>query len=138
LAEARFLTGNGITLCYECHREVHAGFNGRPDLSLPMDAQGGEKIATMQRLYGALYEDAEDRGLERDDFYFVSDPVLGRFKALQGFPRRTSFPGSRIRQAFLIWWQCQRPIAETIAAANGFNVSTAPRYPGTIYIYLDK
>src|SRR5690349_8596450 len=35
--EARFLTGNGITLCRTCHKEVHAGFNGKPDMSLPMD-----------------------------------------------------------------------------------------------------
>ena len=47
LSEARFLTGNGITLCQPCHREVHAGFNGKPDLSEPMDAQGGQKIETL-------------------------------------------------------------------------------------------
>ncbi len=58
LPEARFQTGNGITLCRDCHREVHGGFNGRADLSLPMDAQGGEKIDTMERLYAVLRDDA--------------------------------------------------------------------------------
>ena len=41
LAEAEFRTGNGITLYSTCHREMHQGFNARPDLSVPMDAQGG-------------------------------------------------------------------------------------------------
>jgi 5-methylcytosine-specific restriction endonuclease McrA len=50
LAEPQFETGNGITLCSTCHREAHRGFNARPDLSLPVDAQGGEKLAAMERL----------------------------------------------------------------------------------------
>lgn len=45
--EAQFQTGNGITLCKKCHTEAHTGFNRRPDLSLPMNAQGGEKIETL-------------------------------------------------------------------------------------------
>src|ERR1700688_4585930 len=44
LKAARFETGNGITLCPDCHRQTHVGFNSRLGLSLPMDAQGGEKI----------------------------------------------------------------------------------------------
>src|ERR1700676_259380 len=47
LKAARFETGNGITLCPDCHRQTHVGFNSRPGLSLPMDAQGGEKIEMM-------------------------------------------------------------------------------------------
>src|SRR4051812_14246654 len=42
LAAAEFQTGNGITLCASCHKEMHDGFNGRPDLGLPVDAQNGE------------------------------------------------------------------------------------------------
>ncbi|WP_414676703.1 HNH endonuclease [Longimicrobium sp.] len=41
LSEARLQTGNGITLCRLCHRKPHEAFNQRPDLRLPMDAQGG-------------------------------------------------------------------------------------------------
>lgn len=40
----QFETGNGITLCRQCHREPHVAFNGRPDLMLPMDYQGGENL----------------------------------------------------------------------------------------------
>jgi len=106
LPEAKFQTGNGITLCRDCHREVHGGFNGRRDLQQPMDAQGGEKIDMMERLYGALCEDARERGIMRDDLYFVGDTVLARFKMFQGFDPWTPFPGCRIEQAHLIWRQC--------------------------------
>jgi hypothetical protein len=71
LAEAQFQTGNGITLCSTCHREMHQGFNARPDLSVPVDAQGGEKLAAMERLYSILTDDAVERGLMREDFYFL-------------------------------------------------------------------
>ncbi len=50
LSNAQFEPGNGITLCRKCHKQVHGGFNGKPDMGLPMDAQGGEKaedISTM-------------------------------------------------------------------------------------------
>lgn len=47
LPEAKYETGNGITLCRECHKGVHRGFNGRPDLFMPMDEQGGEKLDYM-------------------------------------------------------------------------------------------
>src|SRR3546814_16171234 len=45
LAEPQFETGNGITLCSACPREVHRGFNARPALSYPADATGGENLA---------------------------------------------------------------------------------------------
>jgi hypothetical protein len=61
LPGAQFQTGNGITLCDECHREAHRHFNGRADLDLPMDAQGGEKLDLMERLYGALLGDAVEQ-----------------------------------------------------------------------------
>src|SRR5260221_918233 len=51
LAEPQFETSNGITLCSTCHREMHRGFNARPDLSLPVDSQGGEKFALMDQLH---------------------------------------------------------------------------------------
>ncbi|HEY3783363.1 MAG TPA: hypothetical protein VGL56_19960 [Fimbriimonadaceae bacterium] len=54
LAEARFMTGNGVTLCSRCHAGVHEGFNGCPDLGQPMDAEGGEKIELLADIFMQL------------------------------------------------------------------------------------
>ena len=137
LSDAMFQTGNGITLCRKCHRQLHRGFNGRPDLSLPMDAQGGEKIAYMERMYCILATDAEERGLLRDDFYFISDEVLARFKELQEFDPATSFPGSRVQQAYLIWAQCSLGVRKVLAEANGFPMTELPILPGEAYVVFD-
>jgi hypothetical protein len=134
LKAARFDTGNGITLCNDCHREAHSGFNGSPDLSLPMDAEGGEKLEIMERLYSILATDAKERGTLCDDFYFISDDVLGRFKMFQGFDYFTPFPGCRLEQAFLIWAQCSLNTRQAIASANGFDLPRDPLMPGTAFI----
>jgi hypothetical protein len=117
LKNAQFHTGNGITLCADCHREVHSGFNGRSELSLPMDAEGGEKIEMMERLYSILSTDAKERGALRDDFYFISDDTLGRFKMFQGFDYFTVFPGSRIEQAYYIWAQTPLNMRQAVLKA---------------------
>lgn len=134
---AQFDTGNGITLCHACHKEVHAGFNGRPDMSLPVDAQGGEKLASMERLYSILLDDAIERGLMCDDFYFLSDEVLGSFKRMQGYDLSTYFPGSRIEQAYLILAETERQMRKAIAEANGFKLSDKPMLPGGMMIAFD-
>lgn len=131
LAEAAFQTGNGITLCRKCHRGVHAGYNGRADLQLPMDAQGGEKIDTMERLYGALCEDAKERGSGREDYYFLSDSVLARFKMFQGFDSDAEFPGTRIEQAFLIWRASSQHTLRALLATKVVRLHPRQRPIGT-------
>ncbi|MFN4009860.1 MAG: HNH endonuclease [Pannonibacter sp.] len=135
---AQFDTGNGITLCRECHKEVHAGFNGRPDMSLPVDAQGGEKLASMERLYSILLDDAVERGLMREDFYFLSDEVLGSLKRMQGYDLNTYFPGSRLEQAYLILAEPELQMRQAIAEANGFKLSDSPLLPGGMVIVFDN
>lgn len=130
LIEAQFQTGNGITLCKKCHTEAHAGFNGRPDLSRPMDSQGGEKIETLCALFGLLVQDAQNRQLLHDDFYYLSDSVLAKFKMLQGFDPFSDFPGYRLEQAYLIWCQCPLQLLNAIAEANGLPQSSEPILPG--------
>jgi len=120
MPEAAFQVGNGITLCQGCHRIVHRGYNGRPDLNMPMDGQGGEKIDIMEDLYGRLFVDGERRGLLDSNYYYLSDSVLAKFKMFQGFDWSTPFPGSRIEQAYLIWRQSPKGITDAILAANGF------------------
>jgi hypothetical protein len=70
-----------------------------------MDAQGGEQIERLAVLYAMLYDDASTRGLLRDDFYFLSDSVLSKFKMFQGFDPYWEFVGYRIEQAGRIWNQ---------------------------------
>lgn len=77
--------GNGITLCHDCHREPHGEFNGRPDVTLPLGAQGGDDQDLAARLYGALLEDANDRRIEHDEFYFIRNKMLQFFVAVQGY-----------------------------------------------------
>jgi hypothetical protein len=138
LAEAQFQTGNGITLCSTCHREMHRGFNARPDLSVPVDAQGGEKLAAMERLYSILTDDSVERGLMREEFYFLSDELLASFKRMQGYDPATYFPGSRIEQAYLILAEGEFGMRRAIAEANGVPMTDQPLLPGGLYLVLPK
>jgi hypothetical protein len=137
LAGAQFETGNGITLCRDCHKEAHGGFNGRPDLSLPVDSQGGEKLELMERFYSILLDDAVERGLLRDEFYFLGDNVLGTFKKIQGFNLSTMFPGSRLEQAYLILSECEEALRNAVAKANGFSAGAEALLPGGIMLCFD-
>lgn len=136
LAAAQFQTGNGITLCSRCHKEVHRGFNARPDLSLPVDAQGGEKLPFMERLYSILTDDAVERGLMVEEFYFLSDEVLACFKRMQGYATTTHFPGSRIEQAYLILAEGELETRRAMARANGIPMTDQPLLPGGMYLVL--
>ncbi len=134
LPEAEYETGNGITLCRECHKQVHRGFNGRPDLLEPMDAQGGEKLEVMERLYCILDQDAVERGLIDTNFYDMCDQVLAKFKLFQGFAPDTSFPGPPVRQAYLIWAQTSLRMRRALAEADGFPMTDQPILPGEAYV----
>ncbi|MFC3625187.1 HNH endonuclease [Vogesella amnigena] len=134
LKVAQFQTGNGITLCRKCHHIFHEGFNGVPDMLLPMDAQGGEKIEEICALYGILSEDASIRGNINDNFYYISDSVLAIFKKLQGFSPDVKFPGERIQQAYLIWRQSPNELLNAVFVANGLIPRTDPILPGITII----
>lgn len=137
LPAAQFQTGNGITLCRDCHRDTHLGFNGRPDLSLPVDAQGGEKLDRMERLYSILVDDAVERGMMCDEYYYLSDDVLEAFRRMQGYGPETSFPGSRIEQAFLILAETEHDVRAAIAAANGFASPGTTMLPGGLMLTVE-
>jgi len=118
LPEASLQVGNGITLCRICHKHPHEMFNRRPNLDLPMDAQGGEKIDLMTCYFYLLLADARERGLLCDRFYFLSDGVLQTFKRFQEYDS-VIFPGTRVEQAYLIWRQGSRRVRDAILRANG-------------------
>ena len=136
IVDAQFQTGNGITLCSKCHKEMHQGFNARPVLSLPVDAQGGEKLRSMERLYSILTDDAVERGLMRDEFYFLSDEFLSLFKRIQGYDASTYFPGSRIEQAYLILAEGEASVRRALAEINGVPMPDRPLLPGGLCLVL--
>ncbi|MGH6846826.1 MAG: hypothetical protein ACREC0_05145 [Methylocella sp.] len=138
LAEPQFEPGNGITLCSTCHREMHRGFNARPDLSLPVDAQGGGKLASMERLCSILTDDAVERDLMRDEFYFLSDELLASFKRMQGYDPATYFPGSRVEQPYLILAEGELGMRRAMAKADGVPMTDQPLLPGGLYLVFPE
>ena len=126
MPEARFQTGNGITLCESCRREAHHGFNGRPDMSLLMDEQGGEKLEILAELYRTLLENAVERGILRDDFYHLDEHVVERFRYFQGFKSKAPIQGGPLEQAYRIWNQSPRSTRDAILIANGFDPNVLP------------
>lgn len=115
---------------------MHRGFNARPDLTLPADAQGGEKLASMERLYSILTDDAVERDLMREEFYFLSDQLLASFKRMQGYDPTTYFPGSRVEQAYLILAEGELGARRAMAEANGVPMIDEPLLPGGLYMVL--
>lgn len=122
LSYARFDTGNGISLCHDCHSEAHVGFNGRPDLDKPMDAQGGEKLEIALDFLSALLDRAREEDILRDDFYFFSDAALRTLKLAQSIEENVVFPGLRLEQAWRIWRQTPRSVLKALFKANGFTL----------------
>ncbi|WP_461602316.1 HNH endonuclease [Aeromonas rivipollensis] len=137
LAEAHLQTGNGISLCRSCHKQPHEVFNRRPNLNLPMDAEGGEDIELLTEFFWRLLTDAKERNLLRDDFYFLSDHALGAFKITQGFAPHTPFPGGRLEQAYLIWRQTPRGMLDAVLAANGFALPPGFIQQGHLTVWFD-
>jgi hypothetical protein len=138
IAATQFETGNGITLCSNCHREMHEGFNGRPDLAQPVDAQGGEKLQKMERLYSILTDDAVERGLTHEEFYFLSDNTLASFKKMQGYPIATYFPGARVEQAYLILAECELKIRQSTVELDGMPMPNKPLLPGGLFLVFPE
>lgn len=138
IAHAQFDTGNGITLCRECHRDAHRGFNGSADLGLPVDAQDGEKLALMQRFYSILLDDAIERGMFRDEYYHLGDRILGSLRRMQGFGDDVHFPGSRLEQAFLIIAETERPVLEAFFRESGVTLGDTPLLPGGVMLIVEN
>ena len=100
----KFELGNGVSLCRSCHWKLHTQFNGKPKVGEPLNERGGDDQDEMAFLYGLLADDADERGLDHDRFYFISDEMLIFFNQWQGHDEfvRVSCR-SRIRTAHEIW-----------------------------------
>lgn len=100
-------TGNGISLCWPCHKHIHAEFNRRPNLSIPLGAEQGDDQDEWSYLFGLLKDDAHKRGLPEDDFYYLNDRMLIFFVRVQGYEKllESVVEGSmsRIRFAHEVW-----------------------------------
>lgn len=115
---SQFDTGNGITLCHSCHRETHHGFNRRPDLTQPMDAEGGEKIELIQRLLCVLLDDGRERGLFLEKHYALSEYTLICCCRAQAVSRDRYLEGPTLLQAYRIWRTSSPPVVAALFAAN--------------------
>lgn len=129
---ARYDTGNGITLCRECHKDAHAGFNRCPNTSLPIDVENGEKLALMERYFSILVDDACSRNILFERYYWLDPTVLNLLKRMQGYDPNTPFPGAPIEQAYLILAETEMSVRDAIASANGIVLDDRPRLPGGI------
>lgn len=100
-------TGNGISLCWPCHKQIHAEFNRRPNLSLPLGAEQGDDQDEWSYLFGLLRDDAQKRGLPEDEFYYLNDQMLIFFVRVQGYEELLELvvegSMSRIRFAHEVW-----------------------------------
>ena len=81
--------------------------------------------------------DAVERGLMREEFYFLSDEVLTCFKRMQGYDG-TKFPGAPIEQAYLILAECEHEMRRSILEANDAPMPDRPLLPGGMYLVLSE
>ena len=134
IPQAQYLPGNGISLCNACHRHVHEGFNGKPNNSLPMDSQGGEKIERMTSLYGLLSKSSYGKDAR---YYALSPEVLSMFKILQGYNWETYFDGSDVEQACEIWRCCPKQVRDSLLEANGLHSSELAAFGKGVTLIFD-
>lgn len=107
-----------MTLCVECHGDMHNGFNGAADLAQPIDAQGGEKLERVAYLYGVLAHRFHRLHPNRSDFYHLSEQVIFKFMMMQGFDLARPIVGKPIEKAWYIW-DCSPPcVVEALVRAN--------------------
>lgn len=115
-AAGRFELGNGITLCRTCHGKIHSTFNGKPLPGEPLNARGGDDQDEMAFLYGLLVDDANERRLDHDEYYFISDDMLAFFNNWQkhdALLKSTNI--SRLRKAHELWRNMPLPWYENLA-----------------------
>lgn len=78
-----FETGNGITLCLECHKEIHKKSNTRVDFS-QLIGEGDDQDIWAQ-LFRQLWESAISQQFDGNEFYSIEDHMLKFFFRLQGY-----------------------------------------------------
>lgn len=114
--------GNGITLCHECHEQQHSTFNGRPNMRLPMDVEGGDNLEDSLVYFDCLIRSAHAQGLDHDEFYYIDDHMLFFFMRLQQCEHMRKFVEcgkySRLRIAHEVWRTSPPSILAALIRAN--------------------
>lgn len=130
----RFYTGNGITLCEECHRNIHKHFNRKPDISQVFNAEGGDDPDYITENFFYMIRDAKKRNIYHDNYYFVGEDLITISKTLQSIEAETDKSIPRIGQLFWVWRQCPSRMYEAVMNANGG--SLAPPFDEGMTIYI--
>ena len=118
MPDARFHPGNGAALCRFCHNEAHFGFNGKPDLTLPVDSEGGEKLESVAELFRLLAQQFYARHRDYPEYYYLDEVLLARFKRMQGFDEVLPMAGAPIEQAWWIWDCAPLQMTRAVIRAN--------------------
>jgi hypothetical protein len=137
LTKAQFEPGNGITLCRKCHKELHCGFNGRPNMTLPMDAQGGEKAEDISIMLEMLIIKSRQHPSLTEEWYYLSDSTLATIGLLQGLDVTTRLDVSRVEHAYIVWNQAPGAVTDAVLQANGFAPFDGLLRP-SVHIIYDK
>jgi len=103
-----------------------------------MDDQGGENLNLAMELFHLLLFDARDRGMLRDDFYYLTELMLQKFKVAQSIDPFLQFPGRPLEQAYLIWRQTPRKMVNALLEANGFSLPDDFIQRGPLTLFFEE
>lgn len=136
--QAKFYTGNGISLCKECHKEIHKKFNRKP-ISEIMNADGGDDPDYITENFFYLFRDAKKifNTQEIDRYYRIEEELLEKSKYYQGIDIQKIPHGPRIQQAFWLWRQCPPKALKELMANEGL-VIDPPFEEGVTIVISDN
>jgi hypothetical protein len=82
--------------------------------------------------------DGNERGMLRDDFYYLTELILQKFKVAQSIDPFLEFPGGPLEQAYLIWRQTPRGMLNAILNANGYSLPDDFIQLGGVTLFFDE
>ncbi len=124
IVEAMFDSGNGITLCRMCHREMHKIFNRRPASVNFMNAEGGDDADFITENLFLLIRRAKERGIPLVRYYNFGEEILKKSEYFQGVELGRVPNGSPIERMFYIWRQCPPKVFGSVMNANGLSLES--------------
>jgi hypothetical protein len=90
-------------------------------MNQPISAEGGDDQDEIAAMYQVLLEDARERGLPQDEFYYIEDHMLRFFVSVQGYENmyRLVQEGkiTRLQMAYCIWRDMPEVVYTRLVAA---------------------